>query len=246
MFRRQINLGQPVGFSFTSLLCEKKYLIFNRQWRIIGLAQNRTTCSESLTMPTQPSENPIHGRAEEQLRYIRDAMSRASAYTMIPGWGGVLMGAMALVATAAGAQVTSERIWLSIWLVTAALALGAGSYMVVRKARKAQAPVFSGAGRRFWISLGTPVAVGGVMTLALYSKGLYELMPGIWMLLFGTGVVTGGILSVRIVPLTGVCFLITGSLSLFLPLYWGNLLMGLSFGGCHIVFGAIIARNYGG
>ena len=35
---------------------------------------------------------PIHAHAMDNIRFIRDAMSRATEFTAVPGWGGVAMG----------------------------------------------------------------------------------------------------------------------------------------------------------
>lgn len=194
----------------------------------------------------KPDTVTVESHAEQQLRYIRDTMTRASTYTMVPGWGGVCMGVIALTASVVASQTRDERLWVGIWVGAAVLAVVVGSLMVARKATKAQTPIFTGTGLRFWMCLTTAVAVGFLLTVALYARGLFDLMPGVWMLLFGMGITTGGVFSVRLVRVIGVGFLITGGIALFLPLSWGNALMAISFGGFEIVAGYIIARNYGG
>ena len=66
------------------------------------------------------------------------------------------------------------------------------------------------------------------------------------MLLYGTGVLTGGAASVRVVPVMGVCFMLMGTAALFAPASWRNELMAAGFGGIHILFGTIITVKYGG
>src|SRR2546425_4948295 len=82
-----------------------------------------------------------------------------------------------------------------------------------------------------------PTTIGGERLKAI---------PGMWLLLYGTGVVTGGMFSVGIVPVMGICFMVLGAAGLFVPEAWGNWLMAAGFGGLHIIFGSIIARKYGG
>ena len=44
----------------------------------------------------------------------------------------------------------------------------------------------------------------------------------------------------------GWCFMALGTLAFVLPTGYGNYIMAAAFGGLHIVFGAVIARRYGG
>ena len=71
-------------------------------------------------------------------------------------------------------------------------------------------------------------------------------MAPVWMLSYGAAVVTGGAFSVRAVPIMGWLFIACGAVAFALPAAFGNYMMLASFGVLHIIFGAIIARKYGG
>jgi len=192
------------------------------------------------------SADPLHARAMDDLSFIRRTMEHATAFTAVPGWGGVAMGATALVAAAIANRSVTPSEWLVPWLVASVVALVIGGWAMARKARRAGTTVFSYSGRRFVLSFLPPLAVGALLTAALARAGLYQALPGTWLLLYGTGVVTGGAFSIRVVPIMGICFVLFGVVALFGPPAWGNALMAAGFGGLHIVFGLLIARRYGG
>ncbi len=192
------------------------------------------------------SPRPLHDRAMDNLRFIRQTMERAGAFTAVPGWGQVAVGATALVAAVLAARQPSVELWLVTWLAEAVVALAIGGWTLARKAHAVNDPILSGPGRRFGLSFLPPMLVGGLLTVVLYRAGLARALPGTWLLLYGTGIVTGGAFSVRIVPLMGLCFMGVGAVALFGPASWGNWCMAAGFGGLHVLFGIIIARRYGG
>jgi hypothetical protein len=193
-----------------------------------------------------PEPIALGDRAMEDLRFIRRTMERGAAFTAVPGWGGVGMGLTALVATAvASGQPTAER-WLLVWTLEAFLAVTIGAYAIHKKARRAELPVLSGAGRKFLLSFLPPALAGVVLSVALWKAGAEALLPGVWLLLYGAAVITAGTFSVKIVPVMGICFMVLGVFALLATPPAGDLSMAVGFGGLHIFFGATIARRHGG
>ena len=196
----------------------------------------------------QSTQSPpaLHDRAMDNLRYIRETMERASAFTAVPGWGQVAIGFTAFLATYLAAHQPTARGWLSVWLAEAIISILIAGWLMDRKARSLGVPLLSGPGRKVIFSLSPPMIVGALLTVVLFRAGLVSSIPGMWLLLYGTGVVTGGMFSVSVVPVMGVCFMLLGAAGLFTPAAWGNWLMAAGFGGLHVIFGLIIARKYGG
>lgn len=191
------------------------------------------------------SPQPLAERALDNLRYIRATMERAGSFTAVPGRGQMAVGVTALIAAVVAARQPSTLAWLVTWLIEAFVALVIGGWAMVRKARAANDSLLRGPGRRFGLSFLPPIAVGGLLTAALYLGGEGAPIPAVWLLLYGTGVITGGAFSVPVVPVMGLGFLVLGAVALFAPPL-GNWMLAAGFGGLHIVFGVWIARRYGG
>ena len=187
----------------------------------------------------------LGGRAEDDLRFIRDAMGRATAFTCVPGKGGVAMGAVGLAAAAWAARASSMREWLAIWTGAGVLAFGIGVFGLLRKASRSDHRPSVSAARRFALALLPPLVAGAALTAALASSGAITFLPGIWLLLYGCAVVAAGLLSVPVVPLFGGTLLVLGLLALVFPSH-GDLLLGSGFGLGHVVCGVIVARRHGG
>ena len=188
---------------------------------------------------------PVPQRALDDLRFIRETMERSSSFTATPGWGQVAMGLTALVASAIAARQTSSNAWLAVWLLEACLAIAIAVPTMYVKARRAGLPLTSGPGRKVALTFLPSVLAAMILTAAFYRLGLTRLLPGVWALCYGAGILSGGAFSIPLLPAMGLCFLTSGAVALFVPAL-GNLLMAVSFGGLHILFGLWIAKYHGG
>ena len=184
--------------------------------------------------------------AAGHLAYIRDTMARASSFTAVPGWGGVAMGLTAIPASLIATRQLTPRAWFAVWITEGALASTIGLVATIRKSRAAGQSLASGPGRQFAFSFLPPLAVAAILTPVFYRAALFDRLPALWLLLYGTAVITGGAFSVRIVPLMGLGLLLLGLLALVAPPGWGDGFMALGFGVLQIIFGIAIARRYGG
>jgi len=175
------------------------------------------------------SPRALHLRAMDNLRFIRQMMEGAAYFTAVSGLGEVAVGLTALAAAWIAGRQRSPWGWLAVWLAEALVGLAVSVIAIVRKARRTDVELLSRPVQRFALGLLPPFLAGGVLTAVLFSQGLYGLLPGLWLLLYGTGVVMG-----------------LGALALVSPAGWGNAYLAAGFGGLHLLFGAVIAWRHGG
>jgi hypothetical protein len=193
---------------------------------------------------TQPRS--VSSQAADNLTFIRSAMERSSTFTAVPGIGGVLTGVIGLIAAGVGArQPTADR-WLGTWLVAALVAAIVELVAMTRKAHRAGITLTGTNARRFAMAIAAPMVAGAAITYELWTVGNFTVMAPAWLLLYGAGVLTGGMFSVRVVRAIGVCFMMLGIAAILTPPEWGNLWLGIGFGGLHVGFGVYIARHHGG
>ena len=210
-----------------------------------------------------PPEPPpaLQDRAIDNLRFIRETMERAGAFTAVSGWGEVAIGVTALIAAAIARQQSSGARWLGVWFLEAVVSFVIAGYAMTRKARAANVPVLAGPGRKFILSFLPAMLAGMTLTALFVAIGQWPLLPGIWMLIYGAGVMAGGAFSVRIVPVMGAAFMVVGTVGLAIPFVAAaagipsalfsaqairDVLMAAGFGALHIAFGLLIARRHGG
>src|SRR6266540_6924717 len=90
-----------------------------------------------------PRDEPpaLHTRAMDNLRYIRETMEGASAFTAVPGWGGVAMGVTAMITAMLASRQSNEDRWLAIWIGEALISFCIAAWAVARKSRRAAIPL---------------------------------------------------------------------------------------------------------
>jgi hypothetical protein len=204
---------------------------------------------ERIPAPARPVEGSaeagpaLHRHAADDLAFIRRTMQRAGSFTAVPGRGGMLMGVIGLLGAAAARVQEQAVAWLAAWLAAAAAALLVGVIALRRTARAAGVGLLVGPGGRFVVALVPAMVAGAVLTPILFRNGLRGVLPGAWLLLYGAGVVAGGLLSLRLVALMGALFMLLGLGALATAPEWGDAWMAAGFGGLHLAFGAAIARR---
>jgi hypothetical protein len=182
----------------------------------------------------------------DNLRFIRETMEGAAYFTDLSGLGTLAVGITALATAWIARGQTSFAGWLVAWLIDAVVAVAILAGTSVWKARQTRTDLFTLPVRRFVLALFPPLFAGALLTLVLVWQSSLAVLPGLWLLLYGTGVVTGGALSDRIVPVMGIAFMVVGAAALLAPAAWGNAFMAAGFGGLHVLFGILITRRHGG
>ena len=121
-----------------------------------------------------------------------------------------------------------------------------GLVAMTRKARRAGSTLTGAIARRFAVGMAAPFVAGAAITYELWAVRNFTVMAPAWLLLYGAGLLTGGIFSVpggradwRLLHGRGIVAILT-------PPDWGNVWLAVGFGGLHIGFGVYIARNHGG
>jgi len=202
----------------------------------------RPRCRTNPTVAIAPPQPD----AIENLQFIRSTLEASGKFTAVPGWGLVTVGVTAIGAAIIAQQQLSMQHWVVVWLGEAIIGTVIVIWAMYAKAQRTGVSLLAAPGRRFALGLAPPLIAGAALTPILYYHHAVSDISGMWLLLYGTGVVTGGTYSIRIVPVMGACFMVLGLAALLTPASWALGWMLAGFAGLHIVFGYFIARNYGG
>ena len=196
--------------------------------------------------------------AEEHLRIIRSLMERATIYRAISAPTALVGGLASLLAGGVShfLETSKSRLatnpedagrFLFIWSLVLFVTAAANWWFLRREAGARGGQVFSPAMKKALGALFPPMFAGGILTLCVFSPGGHVLLPMIWMIFYGLGLLSAGQFSPQAIPRLGWAFLLAGlataALTAFLtpvPAFLASphLLMATSFGGLHLLYAA--------
>jgi hypothetical protein len=183
----------------------------------------------------------LDSHATATLRYIRSSMEGA-VLLAVPGSAGIVLGTIALIATALCFVPALHTYWLAIWLSAALLGAVLGSILLVRESSLRELRLVGTPLRKFALCLSPSLGAGLVMTAVHWFGGNLHAIPGTWLLLYGCALVAASAATTRIIAALGALFILFGLGALLLSDKFQIPVLGAGFGGLHIIFGVLIGR----
>ena len=188
---------------------------------------------------------------ERDLKFIRQAMESSSRYTNVPASGYLLTGLLGLAGTwgtfaflgrekiADTTFITSRdiRILIAIWALVLVTAVGSVAFCSWRKARKYGRSAWNSIVTRMLLSQIPLLVVTGVLTFAMTKEGYFAFIPGMWLGIYGTVLYSFSYFTSIEHKIEGTAFIILGVTVMFIHGASGLALLGVGFGGIHLVAG---------
>lgn len=188
---------------------------------------------------------PIESRALGNLAFIRSSIE-SSGSMAVPGMAGITMGAIGVIAAIVASVPNTAAYWLQIWLVAAAIAAAVGGAIMAREAAQSGHARYLGPVRKFLLCLCPALIAGAVLTFVLWNCGTTNLIPGVWLLLYGCAVLSASTVTIartmKLICIMGSLFMLLGLCACIAPPAMHTLILGLGFGALHSIFGILIGR----
>jgi hypothetical protein len=191
--------------------------------------------------PKSPSRNTValDTHALGTLQYIRASID-AAGLLAVPGSAGVAMGAVGTLAALLVSLKVVAVNWLQIWLIAGLVAIAFGTALMVHQVVRRGTSLYRGPLRKFLMCLCPPLLVGALLTWQLWLRADFTLIPGIWLLMYGCAVMAASTLTRRALAVMGALLALLGIIALQVSVNLQNVVLGVGFGGLHLLFGILI------
>lgn len=203
----------------------------------------------------------MQNRYKDDLKDIKDIMTRSSRFMSLSGVSGVLAGVFAL----AGAYLAYQTVYtqqdyfayrkadmsgeslftlLLIALIVLTLSLLSGIIFTIRKTKQNKQPIWDFQSRRLVINLLIPLVTGGLLCLIFLSKGYIGIIAPLTLIFYGMALVNASKYTLTEIRSLGLIEIALG-LSAAYFIGYGLLFWVIGFGVMHIVYGIVMHIKYG-
>lgn len=196
----------------------------------------------------------------EDLKEIRDTMSRASRFISLSGLSGVSTGIIALVGALLSylvifkdheylvynpVELSSKNLWylLLIAFGTLILSIGFAILFTTRKIKKQNQNVWNIQSQRLLINLSIPLITGGLLCLMLLLKGFVGFLCPLTLIFYGLSLLNGSKYTIPEIRNLGLIEIFLGLLA-FQLISYALLFWALGFGVIQIIYGLIVQKQY--
>jgi hypothetical protein len=186
-----------------------------------------------------PNTVALDTHALGTLQYIRASID-AAGLLAVPGSAGIAMGAVGVLAAILVSLKSLAAHWLEIWLLAGLVASAFGTVLMAHQVISRGTALYRGPLRRFLMCLCPPLLVGAVLTWQLWLHAQTTLIPGVWLLMYGCAVMAASTLTRRALAVMGGLLAVLGIIALQSPPSYQNTVLGIGFGGLHLLFGILI------
>jgi hypothetical protein len=195
------------------------------------------------------------------LKDIKEMMSKSSQFISLSGLSGVLAGFYALIGAYMAYKtiyfdtstsdsyanlVISENAVIKLFIIAISvllLSIATGILLSLRKAKESNDSIWNATSKRLVINFMIPLSVGGYMGLYLIEKENFALLTPLTLIFYGLACVNASKYTLGDVRYLGLTMILLGIANTFFVGY-GLLFGALGFGFCHIFYGGMMWFKY--
>lgn len=195
------------------------------------------------------------------LKDIKEMMSKSSQFISLSGLSGVLAGVYALVGSYFAYKtihfdtstsgnysnlIISEYAVIKLLVIASlvlVLSIATGILLSIKKAKETNNKIWNATSKRLVINFMIPLAVGGYMGLYLIEKENFGLLTPLTLIFYGLACVNASKYTLGDVRYLGITMILLGIINTFFIGY-GLLFGALGFGLCHIFYGGMMWFKY--
>ena len=190
----------------------------------------------------------------EDIKYIKEIITNSTHYTNLSGVASILSGIVALIGSGLSGVILKQWMIVSsdnltrvfdkllvIWSLVFVISAVINIFFIRRRARRTGQPAWSRLAKLIVYSLGPSLIVGGFLTAFFVMQGKTMWVPPICMISYGLAVWSAGLFSIPQPRWLGIAFITTGMAALFLFTSYNLLMMAVTFGVYHIIYGFFLS-----